>query len=282
MNQILDEVIDSMRSVSRFSKLLQWSLGSLFVFLTLAPIASAQDFVRQQISTTNYTIPLLQQRYSSQGFNPPLIFDIGNSSTTKNIFQVVPLTAANTTTFAVNPAGQASTLTFPDPGLASATFTFLEKAQTWTGVQTLQLPIIGDSSDNTKQLKFALSGATTGTATTLAASQTGNVTETLPAYAGGMPVWFSCGSTGTGSQTCAPAAANTKTQGYVGQSTLSSNAATITFPNTFTSTTSYFCVANDVTTRANPVQMVPASATTATITNTTGGSDVIQWVCVGS
>jgi hypothetical protein len=54
------------------------------------------------------------------------------------------------------------------------------------------------------------------------------------------------------------------------------------FPNTFTSTTSYFCVANDVTTRANPVQMVPASATTATITNTTGGSDVIQWVCVGN
>jgi hypothetical protein len=41
-------------------------------------------------------------------------------------------------------------------------------------------------------------------------------------------------------------------------------------------------VANDVTTRANPVQMVPASATTATITNTTGGSDVIQWVCIGS
>jgi hypothetical protein len=41
-------------------------------------------------------------------------------------------------------------------------------------------------------------------------------------------------------------------------------------------------VANDVTTRANVVQMIPASgASTATITNTTGGSDVIQWICVG-
>jgi hypothetical protein len=40
-------------------------------------------------------------------------------------------------------------------------------------------------------------------------------------------------------------------------------------------------VANDVTTRANVVQMIPASGATATITNTTGGSDVIQWICVG-
>jgi hypothetical protein len=110
----------------------------------------------------------------------------------------------------------------------------------------------------------------------------GSVSQVLPDYAAALPAVFSCGSTGTGSQTCAPATANGKTQIYNGQSTLSSNAATITFPNTFTSTTSYFCVANDVTTRANPVQMVPASATTATITNTTGGSDVIQWVCVGN
>lgn len=92
---------------------------------------------------------------------------------------------------------------------------------------------------------------------------------------------FSCDATGTGSQTCAPLVNTWKSQIYNGKSTLSSNAATITFPYAFTSTTSYFCVANDVTTRANPVQMVPASATTATITNTTGGSDVIQWICVG-
>lgn len=96
---------------------------------------------------------------------------------------------------------------------------------------------------------------------------------------------LSCGNTGTGNQTCAPAASGANLRApitYVGESTLSSNAATITFPVGYTSTTSYFCVANDVTTRANPVQMVPASATTATITNTTGASDVIQWICTGN
>lgn|SRR6476660_244715 len=272
-----------MRRVQHNFRLLQWLIGPLFFFLIAAPFAPAQDFVRQQIGTANYTTPLLQQRYNSQAFNPPLIFDIGTSgATVKNIFQVVPPTTANTSTFAVTGAAQATTITFPDPGGATGTIPYLEKAGTWTGVQTLQLPIIGDSTDNTKQLKFALSGATTATATTLTVSQTANVTLTAPANAGGIPIVLSCGSTGSGSQTCTPAAANTKTQLFVGESTLASNAATITFPNAFTSTTSYFCVANDVTTRANPVQMIPASGTTATITNTTGATDVIQWICVGS
>lgn len=96
---------------------------------------------------------------------------------------------------------------------------------------------------------------------------------------------LSCGNTGTGNQTCAPGASGANFRigmTYTGQSTLSTNAATITFPFSFTSTTSFFCVANDVTTRANPVQMVPASASTATITNTTGASDVIQWSCSGN
>ena len=93
---------------------------------------------------------------------------------------------------------------------------------------------------------------------------------------------LSCGSTGSGNQTCTPGAVNGKQQIYVGESTLSGNGATITFPNTFTSTTSYFCIGQDVTTRANPVQMVPASGTTATITNTTGATDVIQWICTGN
>jgi hypothetical protein len=98
--------------------------------------------------------------------------------------------------------------------------------------------------------------------------------------AGSVANVYSCGATGV-NQSCSPAAADGKAQIFNGQSTLSSNAATITFPSAFTSTTSYFCVANDVTTRANPVQMIPASGTTATITNTTGGSDVIQWICIG-
>lgn len=107
-------------------------------------------------------------------------------------------------------------------------------------------------------------------------------TQVLPTYSGAIPTLLACGSTGVGNQTCSPATANGKSQFYSGSSTLSSNAATITFPNAFTSSSTYFCVANDITTRANPVQMIPASSTTATITNTTGASDVIQWVCGGN
>jgi hypothetical protein len=110
----------------------------------------------------------------------------------------------------------------------------------------------------------------------------GSITDTLAVYAGGLVPVFSCGATGTGNQTCSPSAANGKQQIYVGSSTLSGSTATITFPNTFTSTSTFFCTANDVTTRTNPVQMVPASGTTATITDTTGASDVIQWMCAGN
>lgn len=107
-------------------------------------------------------------------------------------------------------------------------------------------------------------------------------TLTLPTATGGVPVLFSCGTTGSGSQTCSPATAAVTTKTYVGHSTLAANTATITFPVAFTSGTSFECVANDVTTRANPVQMLPGSSTTAVITNTTGATDVIQWICAGS
>jgi len=118
---------------------------------------------------------------------------------------------------------------------------------------------------------------------TASGSNTPSITITLTSSppAIGTGATLSCGSTGSGNQTCAPAAGG-RFQTYVGSSTLAANTATITFPLGFTSTTSYFCVANDVTTRANPVQMVPASATTATITNTTGATDVIQWICTGN
>lgn len=110
-------------------------------------------------------------------------------------------------------------------------------------------------------------------------SNTGTVT--LPTATGGVPVALNCGATGSGNQTCAPTAATALTKVYAGSSTMSSNAAIITFPVAFAATTSYQCVANDITTRANPVQMLSTSTATATITNTTGASDVINWICVG-
>lgn len=109
----------------------------------------------------------------------------------------------------------------------------------------------------------------------------GAATLTLPSQTGGVATTLNCGATGSGNQTCSPTAANALTKVYAGSSTLAASSAVITFPTAFTATTSYQCVANDITTRANPVQMVSTSTTTATITNTTGATDVINWVCVG-
>lgn len=126
-------------------------------------------------------------------------------------------------------------------------------------------------------------GATLTTPTITApiiASITNTGTLTLPSATGGVATVLYCGSTGSGNQTCSATAAAATTKIYAGHSTMSSNAAVITWPVAFASTT-YDCVANDITTRANPVQMISTSTTTATITNTTGASDVINWVCVG-
>jgi hypothetical protein len=47
----------------------------------------------------------------------------------------------------------------------------------------------------------------------------------------------------------------------------------------FTSASTFFCVGNDITTPANTTTVVPASATTVTVTGT--GTDHIQFVCMG-
>lgn len=123
---------------------------------------------------------------------------------------------------------------------------------------------------------------TTPTITAPAISTITNTgTLTLPTQTGGVPVALNCGSTTTGTATCAPTAATAVTKIYAGAATLASNAQVITFPTAFAATSSYQCVANDITTRANVVQMVSTSGSTATITNTTGASDVINWICVG-
>jgi hypothetical protein len=146
-------------------------------------------------------------------------------------------------------------------------------APTVTGTMTL--------TATTNQLILGTTNTTRLTAPAPAASLTLTIPNAGSSNAAAIPAHFDCGSTGTGSQTCAPAAVAATSKVYSGRSTLASNAATITFAPAFTSSTSFECVANDVTTRANVVQMVPASGSTATITNTTGASDVIQWICVG-
>lgn len=162
------------------------------------------------------------------------------------------LTVSNALTLA---GTDSTTMTFPS---TSATIARTDAANTFTGIQTLSsAPVFS-----------------TGTLT-----NTG--TESLPSNTGGIPVVIACGATSGGTANCANTATGHTAQVYGGVATLASNASVITISPGFTATGDYSCVGNDVTTRANPVQVVPTSATSFTITNTTGASDVVNWVCVG-
>lgn len=157
-----------------------------------------------------------------------------------------------------------------DVRFTKATLTNSQNPVTVGGTQTLT---------NKTLTSPTITGASLSNAAMSSISNTG--TLLLPTTSGGIPIVLDCGATGTGDQTCAPATAAVTTKIYAGQSTLASNAAIITFPTAFAATTSYRCVADDITTRANPVQMLSTTVSTATITNTTGASDVINWICVG-
>ncbi len=123
-------------------------------------------------------------------------------------------------------------------------------------------------------------GSTSGS-TVLAPQAIAAGSVTLPKQTGSLPTAYFCGAT-SGNAACA----NTDTGGTArvigGIATLSSNAAIISsISPTFTSTSTFSCTGQDITTRANPVQVVQTSSSSVTITNTTGASDVINWQCTG-
>lgn len=136
-------------------------------------------------------------------------------------------------------------------------------------------------TDPTKVVAFDASGATAGAVATHAANQAGAITITDPIQTGGVPTAYFCGAT-SGATTCANSATGGTARVFGGIATLASNSAVISgISPAFTSTTTYSCVANDLTTRANPVQIANTSSSSITITNTTGASDVINYICVG-
>jgi hypothetical protein len=189
--------------------------------------------------------------------------------------------ASPTITGTVAGAATYTTPTFPTGGAiftnATSGSITLSPPTGALGTVTLSLPAATDTLVG-KATTDTLTNKTLTAPIVSSLSNTGTVT--LPNATGAVPVVLYCGSTGSGNQTCSPAAAAATTKIYAGHSTLASNAAVITFSPAFASTT-YDCVANDITTRANPVQMISTSNSTATITNTTGASDVVNWVCVG-
>jgi hypothetical protein len=175
----------------------------------------------------------------------------GKTSGSLNITTADATAVAVTVTTAAQTVG-ATTLTIPDQAGTSRNFVFDTLTQTLTN-KTLTAPVIATISN------------------------TGTITN--PSATGSAPVIQSCGNTGSGNQTCSVAASTALGKVYQGSSTLSAGGAVITFPVAFTSTTSYFCVANDQTTTTNGIKMASTSSSTATLTGT--GSDVIQWICAG-
>lgn len=223
---------------------LDYSLSGLWTFTGSVPVISNLGGV---LVGSTATQTLTNKTLTSPTFTAPVLGVATATSINGNIFTTGSSTYTGTA---------AQTYTFPT---TSATIARTDAANTFTGVQTMT------------------SAALT---TPVIATITNTGTVTLPSATGAVASMLYCGSTGTGNQTCSATAAAATAKLYAGHSTLSSNAAVITWPVAFASTT-YDCVANDITTRANPVQMISTSTTTATITNTTGASDVINWVCVG-
>lgn len=132
----------------------------------------------------------------------------------------------------------------------------------------------------------ALSVSTAG-ATTLASTVSGQNINITPAGSGlvvatNVPNVYSCGSALAANGACPNTSSGATAHIIMGSAVLSGSTSTITgISPAFTSTTTAFCVGQDTTTRANPVQVVVASASTITITNTTGATDTVSFICVG-
>ena len=191
-------------------------LRTLVLICCACATAFGQDFVKQQIGSTNYTIPLFQQRYSAPAFNPPLIFDIGTSTTTKNIFQVVPPTVANTNTFAVTAPAAAITTTFPDPG-ANANVMLSVSAVSCGTTTTC-------AATATPGLKIAFGSVALTSATPSTA-----VVTAIPAF------------TGTTTFTCVATEQTTQANNTLKVVNTSTTSITITGAATNTDTIGYFC-----------------------------------------
>lgn len=97
-----------------------------------------------------------------------------------------------------------------------------------------------------------------------------------------VPMFESCGASLAAAGACPNTAENANFHITHGTFLLSGSTSTVTGITAYTSSTSWNCVANDITTRANPVQAIPGSTTTLVITNTTGATDLISVICAGN
>lgn len=145
-----------------------------------------------------------------------------------------------------------------------------------TNAQALGVMTVTGVSGSSITFPGSTSGSTVLSPQAIAAGTVG-----LPKQTGSLPTAYFCGAT-SGDSACANAATGGTARVFGGIATLAANSAVISgISPAFTSTSTFTCVANDLTTRANPVDVANTSASSITITNTTGATDVINYICMG-
>ena len=173
-----------------------------------------------------------------------------------------------------NQIGNSSNVSY----ICEQTGTAANGAQPTFGWVPIQLQPVGSGTTGTISVA---NGKAATISNSLTIAGTDGTISTLPAVSSGITAAYFCGTT-TGNAACSNTATGGTARVIGGIATLASNTAVISgISPAFTSTSSYACVANDLTTRANPVQVENTSTSSITITNTTGASDVINWICVG-
>jgi hypothetical protein len=101
----------------------------------------------------------------------------------------------------------------------------------------------------------------------------------FPNLAGSLNTGYTCGTVAAAGA-CGNNSLGATGHWITGIATLSSGTSTITgISPVFTSSSTFYCVTNDVTTITNPSKGVPASGSTVTFTGT--GTDNISFVCMG-
>jgi hypothetical protein len=224
---------------------------ALLIVLTLAASAFAQGPAGPNVTLSSGT-----GAASSIVCNDASVGKIYTQSTAGGLTNVCQQTSAGVYGWVTAPAVSGGTLV-----IATGKTATINNTLTFAGTDSTTMTF-----PSTSGTVVTLGATQTLTAKTLTApviaTITNTGTETLPSTTGGLPVVIACGAT-SGTAACA-------------------NTATITLTPGYTSSATFQCLGQDQTTRANPVQVVPASATTFVVTNTTGASDAVAWICAGN
>jgi hypothetical protein len=241
-------------------------------FATLVLLFVLTAFVSAQLPGPPVGAPQTNQN-SSYGYNFQYTFI--PTSTTGGAFRILP-TITTTTSTGNTVDGLLVAGTYAIPNSSSS-------ATQLAGIRAGTITCTANSGTITACSNFVVDAAPSGGSTNISAWLKGDtrlgatLASTMSATGGS-----SCGNALAANGACG------NTTGFpfhvmVGTYVLSGSTSTITgISPAFTSTTSYNCVANDITTRANPVQAVPASGSSVTITNTTGATDTISMICAGT